>query len=129
MNKARIYAIIGIAVVAAAAGIFSMLNQDLIDGQIQDRIQIPGSNTAPIPQVVPQIPEQPSKPSDDWAEQPATFKDSTNHIPEVVVSHNWTNGDALQACRLILEDPTILETSEQLDLNWCREFVQAHTNS
>ena len=123
MNKVRIYAVIGIAVVAAAAGVFFMLNQD--------RIQIPNSNTntAPIPQVVPQIPEQPSKPSDDWAEQPAAFKDSKNHIPEVVVSHNWTNGDALQACRLILEDPTILETSEQLDLNWCREFVQAHTNS
>ena len=52
--------------------------------------------------------------------------DSNDHIPKVTISQNWANGDALLACSMIVEDPTILDVTEEFDLNWCREFLKTH---
>ena len=63
---------------------------------------------------------------DTWAEKSVTFMDSNGHIPKVMISQNWANGDALLACSMIVEDPTILDVTEEFDLNWCREFLKVH---
>jgi len=111
MKKGKMYAIIGTVAIAIGAGALFMLTED--------QNQIPNSTP-----VAPQIPKQTSESADEWAELPVTFMDSNGHIPEVVVSQNWANGDALQACTVILEDPVIIETFDEPDLNWCIEFIK-----
>ena len=125
MRKGNMYVIIGIVIITIGVTAFFMLTQD----QTQDQSEISS------PQVTPQIPKQTNESSDKikitvsfdtWAEKSVTFMDSNGHIPKVMISQNWANGDALLACSMIVEDPTILDVTEEFDLNWCREFLKVH---
>ena len=129
MRKGNTYVIIGIVIIAIGVTAFFMLTQD----QTQDQTQVQSEISSP--QVIPQIPKQTSESSDKikitvsfdiWAEKSVTFMDSNDHIPKVTISQNWANGDALLACSMIVEDPTILDVTEEFDLNWCREFLKTH---
>lgn len=114
MNKA-VFVIIGIVAAAAVVNMFFALSED--------------QNQIPTPTVTPRVPEQnpqTEEPSVLWAEQPVTFRDSKGYIPEVVTSQNWANGDALQACKVMIDEQAIPGTTNDPDVNWCMEFVQAH---
>lgn len=114
MNKA-IFVIIGIVAAAGVVSVSFMLSED------QSQI--------PTPTVTPRIPEQSpqiEEPSVIWAEQLVTFRDSKGYIPEVVTSQKWANGDALQACKVMIDEQAVPETANDPDVNWCMEFVQAH---
>lgn len=113
MNQA-VYAVIGIIAVAVAAAVVLSLNQE---------------NELPTPEVI-QVPreETPTDTSEEWIEQMVTFRDSRGHIPEVMVSQKWANGDALHACSIMVDDPSVGQTVSEADLSWCKEFLAAYRN-
>lgn len=112
MNVVAVSIIIGI-VAAAAIGVavLSLAEQD--------------QTQTPVPRVSQPSPQTAGEPADKWDDEPVTFRDSLGYIPDVMISQQWTNGDASQACGLILEDTNVASTVTAEDLNWCTEFMNS----
>lgn len=114
VKQGKGYAVIGFAVAALIAGLLLVTNE-------QNQIPNPEVSQSPLPTPTPQS----DSTFDEWLEQPVTFRDSDGNIPDIMTSQEWTNGDALQACTIMLEAQPIVGESNDPDVNWCQEFVEA----
>ncbi|MEM2760353.1 MAG: hypothetical protein QXU32_11675 [Nitrososphaerales archaeon] len=68
------------------------------------------------------LPPQTLAKHEPWSEQLVNFTDSEGYIPAPMISQRFTNGDALLACRLMLETHT---ADDEKDFKWCIEFLNS----